>query len=380
MIYLFSLVICICLAWVYDICGYSKNKQVCYNILLIWFILVSGFQYMVGSDTELYMEKFKQFPLDLSLGTFIERSEDRQQPGWVLISWICRQFTDDFFLMKLIQATFYNVAVFSFFKRESKYLFFCVLLYAMSAYLVTNFNVLRQSYAVAFGLYAISYINRDKYLKFFFFVLFAYMFHSSALLLFVIPIFKVVKSKKMTILFASSLLLIALYTIFTIDYMDIIANVLNAGVFSDTTSAIAVDYLKDENLGVLNREAGFSLNSLFILIVVFYYIFKQRDLFWGGIGIVYFIVYVIAELMPILWRYRLFFEFSFFMIFASIIVEYSKSRFNIFRYPVCVVILLLYFFLFPYTDLFSKAPGAKRYIDQYYPYHSIFDPIKEKRV
>ena len=380
MIYIFSLCLCFLLTWYYDILGGTKYKQQWYSILLIWFILVSGFQYMVGTDMEEYIEKYRDFNSSLSIKTFFESAEDRQQPGWVLLSWICRQFTNDFLLLKLIQAIFINVAIFSFFKRESKYIFLCIFFYAISSYLVMNFNVLRQSFSVAFGLYAITYLKDNRYAKYLFFVFLAYMFHSSALLLLIIPLFKVLKYNKKTSVLLVLGVLGAVAFLNVIDFQSVMFDIVRSGQLGENASGLAWGYMNNDKLGTANR--GFSIGIQFILrfFVVSYFIIKKKNYFIGGLGATFLLFMILGEIMPILWRFRLYFEFVYYVLLAQVIIELPQKRLYQVRRIFYIVAILLFCYT-PYKDYFGKVPGIKhRYIDQYYPYHSILDPVKEERI
>ena len=114
MIYLGSLALYLFLTIVYDILGYTKNKWHWYYLLLLWFTIVSGFQYMVGTDITEYIYEYNNFynkELRFDVGNY----EGERQPGWVLLCYFCKQITNDITLLKFIQATFVNVSIFLFF-------------------------------------------------------------------------------------------------------------------------------------------------------------------------------------------------------------------------------------------------------------------------
>lgn len=382
MIYLSSLALCLCLAWCYDILGCKKNKNVWYNILLVWFIFVSGFQYMVGTDIPIYVEKYQNFHSSLSIDTFSSFSEDRQQPGWVMLTWLCRHFSDNFLLLKIVQASFFNIAIFSFFKRESKYIFLCVFFYAISIYLVTNFNVLRQSFAVAFGLYATSAIKNNKYVNYLLFVFMAFMFHNSALLLLIIPLFKWIKLNKLVLALFLSGIVIGVYVLINVDFESLALSFLEAGSLGDgTTAELASGYLYDEKLGAIGRSTGLSIHVILIMMVVLYYLTIKKDFFIGGFGVAYLFIVIITGLMPILWRFRLYFDIPYYVLLSTVIIEYPKVSSWRLRHIFYIIALILYCY-YPYRDYSApQYSGSKlRYINQYYPYHSIFDPVIEKRI
>ncbi|MCI6213148.1 EpsG family protein [Bacteroides heparinolyticus] len=379
MIYILSLLLCLFLAWNYDIIGRKRNKLRWYRILLCWFILVSAFQYMVGSDMELYVEKYESFPTELSVNTIKTLMDNRQQPGWVLISWICRIITGNFFLMQLIHAVVLNVAVFTFFRRESKYIFLCVLFYAISAYLVLNFNAIRQSYSIAFGLYAFSALRREQWKKYFLFVFAAFMFHNTAILLLVFPLFRFLRFSGKTLLYFIAVVVLFIVILFRIDFETLMISVIETGVLGDSLSDVATSYIADEDLGVEGRYAQLSFHLILVILVVFYYIIKKKNLLYGGAAVSYMIMVILTGLMPILWRFRLFFDFEYFVILAQVVIESPPNRYKKYKKWIYLAAILVFFY-FPFRDYMRPYVGSKfRYIDQYYPYHSIFYPVKEQR-
>ena len=120
MIYAISIMASSCLAWVYDVMEYPKGKWSWYYLLLFWFIIISGFQYMVGSDMPVYVDEYNNYYDTLRFDVGSSVVEGKRQPGWVLLSCLCRMITHDFLLFKLIHAIFVNYAIFTFFKKESQ--------------------------------------------------------------------------------------------------------------------------------------------------------------------------------------------------------------------------------------------------------------------
>lgn len=358
--------------------GNIKHKKTWYYVLMVWFIGISGLQYMVGSDMSYYFEEYRKMPQALSLDILINGIEERRQPGWVIYCWLFRQISSDFTLAKLVQAIIFNVSVFSFFKRESKYMFLCVFFYAVSDYLVTNFNILRQSFSIAFGLYAFTAIKDEKYFKYGIFTLLAYLFHSSAILLLIMPIFKFVKSSKYTVGIALAVLFIGVYFLFKIDMSYLANDVLSNGMMGESGSNMIENYINNDEKGA-REGAKYTLHALIVGIIVLYYLIKKKDLFLGGYGIFFLFCLFLDTMMPILWRFRLYFSFPYYIILAQLIVEFPLKRLRQIRFVFYVAAIIIYMY-FPMGNYLRKYPGASlRYIDQYYPYHSIFAPQKEKR-
>lgn len=378
MIYIGTLLLCIFLSWMYDVLGHTQNKWHWYNLLLVWFITVSGFQYMVGTDVIDYMDEYNCFynELRFDVGTI----EGKRQPGWILLCYVCRQITNDFTLLKIVQATFVNISIFSFFKRESKYAFCCVSLYALTSYLLINFNILRQGIALGFILYFISFYKEKKYVLSVFFLFLAYMFHNSALVALVIPIFGFLKYNKKVLLGLCVVSIFLIYGFLKIDIEGLLDFVLGSEYLGEGMSEMGNIYAKSDRLGVQEGKVGivrlFRLAAF--LIVVLYYIKRKKDIYMGGIALTYLLFLTLSFKMPIMFRIGTFFEIPFYVLLASVIIEFPIGRFYQIRFIFYVSSFVVYSY-FPYKEYMMKYPGSNyRYIDQYYPYHSVLNPEVEE--
>jgi hypothetical protein len=328
---------------------------------------------MMGTDMHWYVKDYELLYRKLSFGV---GEGDRLQPGWILLSYCFRQITSDFFFFKLIHAIFINVAVFSFFKRESKYVYTCILLYAISSYLLLNFNALRQSFSIGFILYAISYLKRSKYVLSLLFLFLSYMFHNSAILAIVIPFFLLFQKVRINIPVLVCFIAIGVYFLLRIDIQDILTKLIETNMLSDSLMYMGNNYIVNDRLGVHESQMGVFrvIQIVMVLFSVLFYVLKRKDMYMGSFGFVYLLFVVFAFSMPILFRFRLYFEIPFYVIFASVMIEFPKDRFVQIR-PYMVVIIFLLYSYYPFRDYFRKYEGSNyRYIDQYYPYHSIFDP------
>ena len=378
MIYLLSILLCVTLAITYDIVGYQKNKQFWYRVLLLWFILVSGLQYCVGTDIFDYLNFYKSFNMSsFKLSDLGYYMDNQKQPGWIILIYLSKLITDDFILIKIIQATFINVALFSFFRREAKHIFLCVLIYALLSYLVLNFNVYRHSIALGFALYGFSYLKRKEFVKYYIFFFFAWLFHNSAIILVVFPLFHLFKFNKWTLIVYFSLF-IGIICFFNSDNLtNLIISIIDKGFLGEDLSTLGSTYMSSERQGAHDSFSLFTLRRLLVLFVIIYYVYHKKDLFMGSFGVVYLLFCILASFMQALWRFRLYFDPFYYIILSTVIVELPRVKF---KQKTIVYILALWLLIyFPIRDYLTPFPGSKwRGIDQYYPYHSIFDPVIDR--
>lgn len=99
---------------------------------------------------------------------------------------------------------------------------------------------------------------------------------------------------------------------------------------------------------------------------------KYNNTYYGAFGLIYIFFQILTGFLPILWRFRLYFDFSYYIILSQIIVEYPKSKKKISSIVLGIILILVFFF--PLREYMTHVENSQyRNIDQYYPYHSIFD-------
>ena len=334
--------------------------------------------YYVGIDIFEYVRVYKNFNTStFHVSDFDYYMDDQKQPGWIMLTYLCRLITDDFILIKIIQAVFINVALFSFFKRETKYIFICVLIYALLSYLVLNFNVYRHSIALGFALYGYSHLRRKEFVKYYIFVLLAWLFHNSAIILAIFPLFHFIKYNKWTLIIIAGLFVGVLIYFNSENLTNIMITIIEKGYVGEDLSTLGSTYMSSERQGANDSFAVFSFRRLLILIVVVYYILRKKDLFVGSFGISYIIFCILTGFMQALWRFRLYVDPFYYVLLATVIVEFPKNHFKqkVIAYSIALLLLLY----LPIRDYLAPMPGSKwRGIDQYYPYHSIFNPVIDR--
>lgn len=376
MIYIFSVLLCFSLVIYYDVLGKSKSRATAYRWLLVWFILLSGLQYMVGTDIPVYVDEYQKLSTKFLTWDNITDYHVRYQPGWMLLCYFCKIFTNEYTLLKMIQAIFLNVAIFTFFKKHTKYIFTAVFVYAVSDYLVLNFNVMRQSFALGFGLYAITALKASDWKQYGLCTFLGYMFHNSALLLLALPLIKLFKPNKVSLAIIFLLFCIIVIGISRLDLTMLFQEILFSGYVDEGIAEVGRGYMNGDRLGVQDNFSIFSLTRLFYLIAVTYYMVKYMETFWGMFGLIYVLILILSGFLPILWRYRLYVDIPFFIMLTQVINDLSQNRRFAKNTKIFATCLMLTFVTYLSTkDLFYKGKSEPyAAIDQYYPYHSIFNP------
>ena len=176
------------LVFVYDINKREKNKALWYYIVLIILILLAGLRYRLGVDTVRYIYSFYHIIPRIdgySISSFIGAWHE---PLFSLLNKIVYDLGGKFWIVQLICAFITNVLLFKFFKRNSRYLFSCILLYFIWVYSDFNAEEVRAGIAYAICLYSNDLYLKRKWLKATALVILACGFHSSAVIVLITPI------------------------------------------------------------------------------------------------------------------------------------------------------------------------------------------------
>lgn len=384
MIYILTLVVLLYLVFYYDVNGNTRNRMTAYYLLMAWFIAVSGFQYCMGSDIIVYMDEFdyadwSDISTDNILGLY------KRQFGWVLLTNVVKSLCSDFFLLKFIQAVFVNVVFFDFFKKQSNAIFTCVLFYSLLVYLDFNFNLLRQTFAIAIFLLGYRFFVEKKWFKYYFSVFLAILFHNSAFILFFIPLLHLLKINKMNLIIISSMFFLLLFSIRFLSLSSLFNNYLML-LFNDSdVSEIGAGYLNDDVYGQ-NTVAIIPFlvfTSLYLWIVFYYYKFiiqtnEDSKNIEKGISslkffLLYILLYVLVFSMPIFARFSFYFVPFFIIMISNFIINLSNVNYSTIRATLIVVVLIFVYSYPQLSSLFKRNTITNsQNIVQYYPYSSIF--------
>jgi hypothetical protein len=192
MIYLVVFIYLLVFVVKFDINKKEEGADFTYYMVLVVFIAIAGLRYKVGGDSLAYYETFKEIPLLSDLFDY-DFSETRYDPLWIVLSSISKTIIDDFAFFQIIHATIVNVIIFRFIKQNTMYRFTAIFLYFCGAYLYFNMEVMREILAICVFLLGYPYFRDKKWFQFYLFAIVAFLFHSSAMILFLFPLFRYLK-------------------------------------------------------------------------------------------------------------------------------------------------------------------------------------------
>ena len=155
--------------------------------MLFIFICIVGLRYRLGVDSVRYATFFSDLP-DIGQLWSYDFSSTRYGLGYLLLASIVRSITDDFTLMQFVLATLVNTVLFTFFYRNTRHIFTCLFFYFFLSFFNYNFEILRESCAVAMFVMGWKYILSQNWIKYYLCALAAFLFHMSGIITLFVPI------------------------------------------------------------------------------------------------------------------------------------------------------------------------------------------------
>ena len=368
MIYLIILILLLYFSYFYDIKGCSPKKNQMYIVVQILLILVAGLRYRIGSDTTSYIDSFyHEYP---TLDAFSwEEYPIGKDPLYVLINAFVKTVGGRFYMVQLIQSTFVIVLVFKYIKKHSSYIFTCSFFYFILCFFSYNIEIMRGAMSIVVCLFANDYILKNKWIKGYLLYFVSILFHAQALIMLLIPLFKMLKMNKTGIV----VLAVAYFAGIIIqsgfgDFADLIA-------INDSLNYKVARYAGSEKYsqagGNMNFMLVFVLPWLFYSISSLYYVRKSRcntslqELeSFVMIGIVFLMIQMNFQ---IAFRFVDYFRVYFVLFMSEMFIHLTKSHKNIslnLAYTRTWIIFLPFFLLIGYQFYVN-------YSFRFFPYSSL---------
>lgn len=325
--------------------AYRYRSNLFLKISFVYIFLFLALRYDFGNDYQNYLENF----IAINQGVLVWESE----PGWVLL---CRLFAPfGFFAMVAFLAALQCVVYYRFFNRyvPAKYYWIALFLYLFNpGCLLILSSAMRQSVAIVIFIYAIDYIYKKDFVRYFFCVAIASTFHSSALILFPVYLiglfdWKVNKS-------------IAVVIFFSYLFMYLIINYLQAQMsqFIEIYFKSYEMYL-DKDMNKIGTGFGFLFGLfVFALVLIKVRIESGDKVLILKIAILSYLVMPFSFINPMMTRIGMYFEP--FMIIAFIAVLSLLKDANI-RFSIIAMyslIILLSFYGFFNSDIWTESFSA----------------------
>lgn len=340
--------------------------------ILILMILCSGLRYMIGSDTVAYMSDYHNMP---NFKSIINNGIDTSlyEPLWYFFCAFCKLFSDDYFFMQFVHAILVNSIIFNFIKKytTTDSLYIAVLLYFICLFLYFNTEIMREVLAICVILMVIPSLLKKRYFIFYFGCIIASLFHGSALICAIIPLFIRIKNTKkayiiMAIICACSSILWYLFQdyIYLAFFIQSVEHKYNAYIETEffnynvngTILQIIIKCVLPLSIILINKsKEACAINKLLFPFVYIYIILGVFSLYNN----------------TIFDRFQNYFAIPFWIYTANTFIGYNYKKIMIKTILVTSVFLMVigrYYSYFKYdvTDTF-------RIYERYFPYSSVLN-------
>ena len=196
-VYVIFLLLCGWFSFRYDrIEGTDPHKEHRLWLMCLYLICLSGFSYGLGGDKFVYMNEFESLDTSVPLGeTILNRFILRtQMPLWTALVYLVKKFTGSFYVLQFIQSALVNISICLAMRRYTRRYFLFLIVYFLSLkFFVFNTEIMREGCAIAIALPAIHCYLSGKRGLFWLLAPFAVLFHVSALVVFLLPLAKIIR-------------------------------------------------------------------------------------------------------------------------------------------------------------------------------------------
>lgn len=388
MLYLSILILLILSCYHYDYKNNHTNKFEWYYFLLIIFICIAGFRYRLGSDSTGYEEDYHNFPDLWNLGDY-DYSTSRVGRGFIISMAIIKLISPSYFLFQFIHSLFINTVFFYFIKKYCKYIFTALLFYYATNYLYFNFQIIRETFAIAIFLISWSYYLKKSWIKYYSLIIIAIGFHPSAAFLLFLPLLQlryINNFFKLNYYFLISCVILFFLGFTLSNYIREVLLIIDISDINEYTNR----YTQEDGDGIFNRSIKLMLLRLFLYVIIpisimaTYKIGKfnliklhsqKMDQYISllalsvYIGIFSFYIPIFRRfdnyLYPFLW---IGLPYILFLIKERLYLKHFNQFFLSYLYAF-LIIFINFYSLFISTGGKSSIPSRI----QYYPYASIFD-------
>ena len=241
----------------------QKDKQMLLMLTCVVMALMAGFRDpSLWADTGVYVMSFEDYTNPLYEWSQLDEPFGYSEYGFYFLGVIFKTFSSNatFYLTFIAALTF--IFMYKDFRRYCYYPLFGVAAYISRFYLARNFIQIRAGLSYAIILWAVQYISKRDWKRFFFWIFIAYQFHQSAVLAVPLYFLCMINIKKWHIWtgIAVAFILGGVFTGFM------------RGLVAEYASDIASTYVQD----VYQREWGL-LNPVIYFQLAVLYLYTQNE-------------------------------------------------------------------------------------------------------
>ena len=235
----------------------GNDKKYVLMVVCVVMTLLAGMRDYTWPDTIVYVMSFEDYTKPLYEWSQIDEPLGYSEYGFYFLGVIFKTFSTNTTLYLIFIAALTFIFMYKDFKRYCYYPLFGVAAYISRFYLARNFIQIRAGLSYAIILWAVQYISKRDWKRYFFWIIIAYQFHASAVLAVPLYFLCMINIKKWHIWTGIAIAFI-LGGVFT-GFMR--------GLVAEYASDIASTYVQDEyqrEWGLLNPVIYFQLAVLYL--------------------------------------------------------------------------------------------------------------------
>lgn len=382
MVYFFVVLLLVFLRFRYDVQNIIFGKKFAIYLVTIILICLAGFRYRIGLDTMRYMEFYYKIPTILNI-SMLDYYSSRHEPLYFLIESISKLISPEFFVLQIFQAIIVNIAVVYFLVKNTKYIFTGILIYFLTLYISFNFEGMRSAVAVSMFLFSYEFIKKEKWNYYFLLTILASLFHTSAIILFFVPlVLKLdIRGKWFSYIILGFVISFALGS-----YIDLIFEQISV---NRILSQKAETYLQSDYLGQMLNYIGVitHITSLVVIPSVILQILKRMNtikISYGGyvkfitfearyekLIMLNIIIAILTIKVQIFYRFLEYFTPFLIIGFSEVIGKNNFAQKGSANRAISIFSIVLFLMLKIYGQYFGSINGIPNY-NRYLPYSSIF--------
>lgn len=197
--------------------SHTLVSKICVVTIGCILIFVSGFRFWVGTDFGEYY-----FRADAYYERLPDALHQLNEPGYPVIVWCARLFTDQNYGPLLLAALVTLAASLYVIMNNSRYVLLPIMLFVFMGGWTGSFNGIRQSLAASFIFLGFSGFRDFKILRYFPFVFLGYLFHKSSLVMMIPFVFSRIRISILNVIIILGFCFVALRMF---DYMSMFSQV-----------------------------------------------------------------------------------------------------------------------------------------------------------
>lgn len=360
---------------VYDNNNKRNGRDFLYYTTLVLVVFTSAFAYRLGTDAQRYQDTFESFvPTIFDIGGTKNARNFGWQPGFFYLLSLCKTIIPSFYFFKFVYASFINFTIFSFFRKNTKHVFLVLLFYLLLQGFYFNFEIFKEALAICVFIWAYPCIEKKRWLNYYLLCFLAFSFHMSAIIIFFVPLFQIIKlgtKQMLIIMIAGTVTLIIMSEVLLSVAGNILA--LNEQLNAEYSGYLLDDFYTTNRFSLTNLTTWMTLLLDVFMPIVMLYVLPKNRIYKDYFPIIVIAVLLIIPAKSILIVYRF---TNYFFVFRAVfyieVFDYLSKRYISKRnfFLSLVVVCFIYVGYFFYRKNFTMSEYGFRAIDLYYPYVS----------